>query len=165
MSAVPQSVASDRRLGKRKPDISSRQPKGGVPSRTSSRRTQKPAFQAQSPGWLRSLAYVQRVSDILCFGLIAATLGIYAWTVYTQQTWSRQYKHLETLQRNERQMTAANEVLKDKLAQEAERPGTGLVSPNPANTIFLAPAPQRQSLPTPAATANPEPAPTMPMGY
>jgi hypothetical protein len=44
-------------------------------------------------------------------------------------------------------MTAANEVLKDKLAQEAERPGTGLVSPNPANTIFLAPAPQRQSLP------------------
>jgi hypothetical protein len=61
-------------------------------------------------------------------------------------------------------MTAANEVLKDKLAQEAERPGTGLVSPNPANTIFLAPAPQRQSLHT-SATANPEPTPTMPMGY
>ncbi|MFE1747603.1 hypothetical protein [Coleofasciculus sp. H7-2] len=174
MAAAPHSLTPDRHRPDRRSAVSSRQPRGNAmpsrsasrsSSRTRNRSSQQREFQAQTPAWLRSLVTLQRTSNLVCFLLIASTLGVYAWTVYTQQMWSQEYRKLETLQRHERQMTAANEALKNQLAQEAELPGTGLVAPNPANTIFLPPAPQRQSLPKPAATPNSETSPTTPLGY
>ncbi|MBD2741151.1 hypothetical protein [Coleofasciculus sp. FACHB-1120] len=174
MAAAPHSLIPDRHRPDRRSAVSSRRPRGNVmpsrseshsSSRTRSRSSQQREFQAQTPAWLRSLMTLQRTSNLLCFFLIASTLGAYAWTVYTQQMWSQEYRKLETLQRHERQMTAANEALKNQLAQEAELPGTGLVAPNPANTIFLPPAPQRQSLPKPVAAPNLETSPTTPLGY
>lgn len=174
MAAAPHSLTPDRHRPDRRSTVSSRQLRGkaiplrsesGSSSRTRSRSSQQRDFQAQTPAWLRSLVRLQRTSNLVCFFLIASTLGVYAWTVYTQQMWSQEYRKLENLQRNERQMTAANEALKNQLAQEAERPGTGLVAPNPANTIFLPPAPQRQSRPKPVAAPNSETSPTTPLGY
>jgi hypothetical protein len=102
---------------------------------------------------------------LVAFLLVAATLTIYSWTVYTQQQWSQSYRELEKLRRQERNLTTANEVMKNQLAQQAEKPATGLVNPTRANAIFLAPAPQRQSSPTPAQTANSDPAAKSPLGY
>lgn len=174
MAAAPHSLTPDRHRPDRRSAVSSPQARGNAmpsrsesrsSSRTRSKSSQQREFQAQTPAWLRSLVTLQRTSNLVCFFLIASTLGVYAWTVYTQQMWSQEYRKLETLQRHERQMTATNEALKNQLAQEAERPGTGLVAPNPANTIFLPPAPQRQSLPKPAETPTSETSPTTPLGY
>lgn len=91
------------------------------------------------PGWLRALLFLQQSSATIAFFLIAATLGVYAWTVYAPKQWSQEYKKLETLHRHERHLTATNETLKNQLAQQAERPETGLANPQPQNAIFLAP--------------------------
>jgi hypothetical protein len=90
-------------------------------------------------------------------------LGVYAWTVYIQQMWSKEYRQLENLQRQERQMTAANEALKSQLAKTAENPQSGLVTPSLANNIFVPAAPQRQLAPKSAAVSPP--IPKKPLGY
>jgi Fe-S cluster biosynthesis and repair protein YggX len=131
----------------------------------SDRPTSLPLPQRLTPIWLSSLIFLKRSSDVVTFLLVAATLTVYSWTVYTQQQWAQEYRKLETLQRNERHLTMANEGIKDQLAQQAEKPATGLVTPSQANTIFLPPAPQRQSSTTSTNTTDPEPAAKTPLGY
>ena len=111
------------------------------------------------PLWLMRLCALQRHSSIVTFLLVASMLVVYGWTVYSQQLWSKEYRKLETLQRHERQLTTTNEVLKNQMALQAERPNTGLVAPSPASAIFLPPAPQNPSLQqaspiSPATTPN-----------
>jgi hypothetical protein len=118
----------------------------------------------QVPVWLKSLLFVQRSSDVITFLLIAATLALYSWTVYTQQQWTKEYDKLQNLQRNERQLTTTNEGIKNQLAQQAEKPASGMVAPDPRSTIYLQPAPQRP-VRTPVKTAEPEPATKAPLGY
>jgi hypothetical protein len=45
------------------------------------------------------------------------------------------------LERYERQLMTTNEVLKNQMAKEAERPPAKLVSPTPAGMVFLKRAP------------------------
>lgn len=107
------------------------------------------------PSWLIRLYTLQRYSSITTFLLVGITLLIYGWTVYSQQLWSQAYHQFQNLQRDERQLTATNEVLKNKMAQEGEQPSTGLVSPSPAGTIFL----PTTSVPVkvqPTTTPNPQ---------
>lgn len=94
-----------------------------------------------TPMWLLRLCIMQRYSSIVTFLVVAAALAVYGLTVYYQQLWSEAYRKLETLQRNERQLEATNEVLKSQMAQKAEKPNAGLVSPTPGTRIFLRPAP------------------------
>lgn len=137
-----------------------------LPSLTARQKVEKlNTVQAANPVWLSPLLFIQRSSDIMTFILVASTLSLYSWTVYTQQQWSQDYRKLENLQRDERHLTTTNAVIKDQLAQQAEKPATGLVSPSPANTIFLTPAPQRQARTTPSQTANNEPGAKNPLGY
>ncbi|MGD1911700.1 MAG: hypothetical protein ACFB2X_12800 [Rivularia sp. (in: cyanobacteria)] len=89
------------------------------------------------PMWLMRWNSFHRKTSVITFLLVGATLIVYGWTVYSQHLWSRSYKQLQELQRNERQLTKHDETLKNKMAQEAEKPRHGLVSPTPANTIFL----------------------------
>lgn len=117
------------------------------------------------PSWLRSLLLVQRTSDLIAFLLCFATLILYSWTVYTQQQWTKAFRQLETLQRNERQLTTANAVMKDKLAQEAENPGTGLVNPSQNNTILLPPTQERKIKKNRTQTPLSEPVGKTPLGY
>lgn len=121
--------------------------------------------QQPTPAWLRTLAFLQRGSDLATFLLVVATITVYSWTVYTQQHWAREYRKLETLQRNERNLTTANEAIKDQLAQQAEQPATGLVTPNQVNTIVLQPAPQRSLPVDPTPKVDLESEATTPLGY
>ena len=122
------------------------------------------------PVWLRSLLGIQRTSSVVTFLLLSCTLTVYGWTVYGQQRWSEEYQKLETLRRNEQQLSAASVVLKHQIATSAENPEAGLAPQQPEDMIFLQPAPERRS-PQSAPVANPEPlsAPKafgqIPLGY
>lgn len=119
----------------------------------------------QAPSWLKLLLTVQHASSIFTFLLIAAALTTYSWTVYIQQHWGHTYSKLEGLQKQERQLMAANEVLKNQMAQQAENPAMGLVAPTLNSTIFLAPAPQRPDVKPEATALDPELVPERPLGY
>ncbi|WP_373525707.1 hypothetical protein [Nostoc sp.] len=94
-----------------------------------------------TPLWLLRLYTFHRYSSVLAFLLVVATLAAYGWTVYSQQLWSQSYSRLQKLQRHERLLTTTNATLTNKMAEEAEQPTTGLVSPTPQGMIFLPPAP------------------------
>lgn len=139
-----------------------------MPSRTAEQKVEKlNVSQYAKPVWLSSLLVLQRGSDLMAFLLVAATLGLYSWTVYTQQQWSQEYSKWQKLQREERQLTTANAVMKDQLAQQAEKPGTGLVPPSQAKekAIYLQSAPQRPFHQSPSQSTDPEPAAKAPLGY
>lgn len=104
-----------------------------------------------TPLWLLRLYTYHRYSSVLAFLLVAATLAVYGWTVYSQELWSQSYRRLQNLQRHERLLTTTNATLTNKMAQEAEQPTAGLVSPSPEKMIFLPPA-SSNSQPTPPNT-------------
>lgn len=119
------------------------------------------------PNWLRLLMQAQRGSLIVTFALIVTTLVVYGGTVYMQQLWSKEYRKLKTMQRSERQMLAASEVLKNQIIQQAESPSSGLVAKTPQHTLVLESAPIRTVKPATipvvikAETSTNEP----PLGY
>jgi hypothetical protein len=102
---------------------------------------------------LRSLSFLERIVAVITFCLLGSTLGIYAWTVYIPKVWDKEFGKLETLQRHERHLLAANETLKHQLAQQAEKPETGLTHPQPFQTIFL----QRKSPANPKISPSSQP--------
>ncbi|WGV28096.1 hypothetical protein [Halotia branconii] len=106
------------------------------------------------PLWLLRLYNLHHYSSVVAFFLVGATLVVYGWTVYSQELWSQDYRRLQNLQRNERQLTTTNATLTNKMAEEAERPTTGLVSPTPARTIFLPPASDGSHLTPSSKTAK-----------
>jgi hypothetical protein len=73
--------------------------------------------------------------------------------VYIPKAWDREFEKLETLQLHERDLLAANETLKNRLAERAEQPGTGLVNPQPFQAIFLPRSPGTKI--RPAASTRP----------
>ncbi|MEM7555736.1 MAG: hypothetical protein AAF378_16875 [Cyanobacteria bacterium P01_A01_bin.84] len=89
------------------------------------------------PMWLQYMQKVQNYSSIAVFLLVLSNLVVYGWTVYAQQLWSQDSRKLQNLQRQERQLTTHNEIIKNKMAEEAQKPTAGLVSPTPSGTIFL----------------------------
>ncbi|MEH2423819.1 MAG: hypothetical protein V7K48_23805 [Nostoc sp.] len=93
-----------------------------------------------APLWLLDLYTFHRYSTVLAFLLVASTLAVYGWTVYSQELWSQSYRRLQNLQRHERLLTTTNATLTNKMAEEAEQPAAGLVSPTPQGMIFLPPA-------------------------
>lgn len=92
------------------------------------------------PLWLLRLYTFHRYSSVLAFLLVASTLAVYSWTVYSQEFWSQSYSRLQNLQRHERLLTTTNATLTNKMAEEAEQPTAGLVPPTPEGIIFLPPA-------------------------
>lgn len=103
-----------------------------------------------TPMWLLRLYTLQRPLSVVMFLLVATMLSVYSWTVYSEKMWRNSHRKLDILQRHERQLTTTSEVLKNKMALQAEQPITNLVKPNPVLAIFLQPAPQR-----PAHTTSP----------
>lgn len=119
------------------------------------------------PGWLLRLYTVHRYSSIVTFLLVAVALVVYGWTVYSQETWNQEFRRLQNLQRNERQLTTTNAMLKNKMAEEAEKPSAGLVSPTPDRMIFLPSASEPvNSPPSPTTPLFPKQPPnSAPLGY
>ncbi|MFN6487234.1 MULTISPECIES: hypothetical protein [unclassified Nostoc] len=120
-----------------------------------------------APSWLLRLYTFHRYSSVLAFLLVASTLAVYGWTVYSQELWGQSYRRLQSLQRHERMLTTTNATLTNKLANEAEQPTTGLVSPTPEGMIFLPPASQSPKPASPNTTPNSETQPQTlsPLGY
>ena len=108
---------------------------------------------------------MQRTSSAFTLALVIGLLVVYGWTVYTQQRWGRAYSRMEALQKQERQLMAANEVIKNQMAKQAETPDSGLVLPEPGNTIFLTPAPERPPVTPEVNLPPPQPIPARPLGY
>ncbi|WP_445636343.1 Cell division protein FtsL [Nostoc sp. DSM 114161] len=109
-----------------------------------------------TPLWLLRLYTFHRYSSVLAFLLVAATLAVYGWTVYSQELWSQSYRRLQNLQRHERLLTTTNATLTNKMAQEAEQSRTGLVSPTPEGMIFLPPASSKSEPASPNTKPNPQ---------
>ncbi len=124
--------------------------------------------QPVAPPWLTAMVWTQKATAAIAGASVVAALAVYGWTVYTQQLWSREYRKFEILQRQERQLVAADEVLKNQMARQAESPESQLVLPGTQNTVFL-PAPPQHLVPVmpppiPQATSSPPP-PNRPLGY
>ncbi|MBW4689500.1 MAG: hypothetical protein KME40_31530 [Komarekiella atlantica HA4396-MV6] len=109
-----------------------------------------------APLWLLRLYTLHRYSSVVAFLFVAATLVVYGWTVYSQELWSQEYRRVQNLQRHERLLTTTNATLTNKMAEEAERPTAGLVSPTPEGTIFLSPVPQSPNPASSPKTPNSE---------
>jgi hypothetical protein len=101
---------------------------------------QLPLPSRRLPTELRSLLALQKLTSAIAGCLVVSALGVYAWSVYIPRYWSQEYEQLETLQRHERHLTAMSETIKNQLAQQAERPETGLANLHPSQVIFLSPS-------------------------
>ncbi|MEA5626696.1 hypothetical protein [Nostoc sp. UHCC 0251] len=92
------------------------------------------------PLWLLRLYTFHRYSTVLTFLVVASTLAVYGWTVYSQELWSKSYRRLQNLQRHERLLTTTNATLINKMAKDAEKSTANLILPTPQGMIFLPPA-------------------------
>ncbi len=107
------------------------------------------------PLWLQSLSVVQRLSSIATTLLIGSTLAVYGLTVYGESNWTKEYPKLEQLRRQEHQLRAAQEALKNNIAIDANKTTTGLVVPQPGDMIYIEPAPPRpEKSPAPIPTVK-----------
>ena len=92
---------------------------------------------SKPPHWLNYLWCFQSNLSRLTLAIVLTTVGVYAWTFSNEQRWHQGYDKLETLRKNESQLSATNEILKHELAEAAARETTGLVPATPARAIFL----------------------------
>lgn len=98
------------------------------------------------PLWLQILIYTQKGSSVLMISSVAVMLSVYGWTVHIQDSWGQEYHKLQTLLRQERQLTTSNEALRQTIAETAEDPSTQMALPAPSQMLFLKPASAREPL-------------------
>lgn len=96
-----------------------------------------------TPLWLLRLCCLQRRFSAIAFLLVTGMVAVYSCSAYFEKMWNQARRQLEILQVHERQLTTTNEALKNQMGRQAQQPNTGLVPPNPAETIVLQPAPPR----------------------
>ena len=70
---------------------------------------------------LKSLCLLQKISFGIGSCLMVSSALIYASSVPIPQMWSQEYEQLKSLQRQERELTAANETIKNDLLKQAEQ--------------------------------------------
>ncbi|HIK42692.1 MAG TPA: hypothetical protein IGS51_19315 [Thermoleptolyngbya sp. M55_K2018_002] len=120
---------------------------------------------ARKPRWLNQLLRTQRASTVITTGLVTLSFAMYGWTVYIQHLWRGEFDRMQALERQERQLTAASETLRQHLANQAERPDSGLILPTPESAIFLpapSPAPAQSAVQSPVQSPASEPAAPLP---
>ncbi len=101
---------------------------------------------------VKLLSQVQVVSAVMAGALVSLALVSYGTSVYVDRQLTQSTRRLHHLQRQSEQLTTAQEVLKNHLAQQVEAGVNGLQRPHPDHVIFLQPSPQRGQPPLPAAT-------------
>ncbi len=129
MSALPQHYLS---VGSG--DISPKQIKSKANSPKSPSRLPRPR---QFPVYLKILLLLQRGSLGLAGFSIVTGIVLYLSTVSIPQQWSEEYRNLETLQRQERQLTTIGESLKYKISRQAIQFQMSPITSK--NTVFLKP--------------------------
>lgn len=103
---------------------------------------------------LRLLSQLQLVSSALAVSLVTLTLLSYGTSVYVSRQLSQTSQQLNRLQRSEQQLTTANEVLKNHLAQQVQGSAVGFQPPQPGSVIFLKPSPQTAAVALPNQVSN-----------
>jgi len=90
------------------------------------------------PFWLKSMMVMENASSLLCYVSVAIALVMYGMTVYAPKQWTEKYHQLQDLQKQERQFSFTDEIIKNQLAESASESGSGLVNPDPTKPpIFL----------------------------
>ena len=90
------------------------------------------------PFWLQSLMILGHGSSAFCYLSVAIAFVMYGITVYAPKQWTDKYHQLQELQKQERQFSFTEEIIKNQLAESAQQSGSGLVNPDPTEPpIFL----------------------------
>jgi hypothetical protein len=92
-----------------------------------------------TPKWLKSLIILDRSSSAIAIASIVSTIVIYSAMFGIPKEWTQNYKKLEELQENERELTVINETLKNQFSKDSEQKVYGL-SPASANRVFFLPS-------------------------
>ncbi|PZV16501.1 MAG: hypothetical protein DCF20_08300 [Pseudanabaena sp.] len=79
---------------------------------------------------------------------------IYGWTVYSQEQWNQQYKKLEQLKRQERQLTNAAGSFDNEMLQTIQKKPGDLVRESSEKSIFLQAAPLRPKREVPSTVSE-----------
>lgn len=95
--------------------------------------------QNKLPQNLQVLSWLQQASFGLALVSLTASLGLYASTVKIPELWSAEYRNLENLQRQERELTAINEKIKYQIARDASDNDRLSIS-KPESAVFISPA-------------------------
>lgn len=102
-------------------------------------------------GRLATIAY--QASSVVTAIAVVMALGGYGYSVHVNRQLSRSESRLAQLQRSEDQLTTANEVLKNHMAEQVQQSNTGLTPPRLGNVLFLRPAPLSKSSIAPPSQA------------
>ncbi len=117
------------------------------------------------PAWLKVLIVSQRFSLGVTLVAIAGTLAVYGLTVNANRRLAAATTRLEALEDQQNQLTTANTVFKNHLAQTALSQ-LGEENLNPKHVLFLEAAPVIAPPSPPADTAAPAaPKRIFPQGY
>jgi|GEM_PF-2561765 len=95
--------------------------------------------QNRLPQNLKLLSAIQKTSFGLALASMLASTGLYISTVQIPGQWSQEYRNLEDLQRQERQLITINEKIKYQIAHDARRDRNLSIS-QPESAVFIAPA-------------------------
>ncbi|NJL90402.1 MAG: hypothetical protein HC916_11890 [Coleofasciculaceae cyanobacterium SM2_1_6] len=122
-------------------------------------------FAPPTPWWLRSIFFFKYSSGFAVVGLIMAVLTTYGGIVSAQRQWTKEFQQLEALRQTERQLIAANEVIKNQVAKQSLG-NQELVKVDPNSRIYI-PTPDPVVLataksPTPTPSQSPK---VVPLGY
>jgi hypothetical protein len=90
------------------------------------------------PFWLQSLMVFGYGSSAFCYLSVTIAFIMYGMTVYAPKQWTDKYHQLQELQKQERQFSFTEEIIKNQLAESAQQSGSGLVNPDATQPpIFL----------------------------
>ena len=106
------------------------------------------------PLWLRILMTTQKLSIAATVLLTVSVFVIYGWTVYAQEQWNQQYKKLEQLKRQERQLTNAAGSFDNEMLQSIQKKPGDLVRESPEKSLFLQAAPLRPKREAPSTVSE-----------
>ncbi len=136
-----------------------------LPSRGPKTRLQPLPDRLPVPQWLQLLKQTERVSLILAGVLAVGAIATYGWSMYSQQQWGKEYRRLDQLRRNERQLTTNGELMKNNIARTSDPKQYGLVPRSADHIVVIPPAPPRAPLPMRAPGPDPNTKPITPIGY
>ena len=106
------------------------------------------------PLWLKVLMTTQKLSIAATVLLTVSVFAIYGWTVYAQEQWNQQYKKLEQLKRQERQLTNAAGAFDNEMLRSVQNKPGELVRESPEKSIFLQAAPLRPKREVPSTISE-----------
>jgi hypothetical protein len=95
--------------------------------------------QSKLPQNLQLLSLLQQGSFALALVSLATSIGLYISTVQIPELWSQEYRNLEDLQSQERELIAINEKIKYQIADDASQDNRLSIA-NPNSAVFIAPA-------------------------